>query len=158
MQYSPSWESNRFSVSQEIPRILWNPKVHYRIQNSPPSVPVLRKINPVHPPIPLLEDSVWYYPPIYSWSSKWSLSLCSPHQTLYTPLLSALRETTQNYSSYSSQFSPNRAINISPPRTGIDPRGSPCEICGKNWLWSKLLFFSVFWFSPAVLHVDSTAI
>jgi hypothetical protein len=28
MEQSPSWEANRFSVSQEIPRILWNPKVH----------------------------------------------------------------------------------------------------------------------------------
>jgi hypothetical protein len=25
---SPSWEANRFSASQEIPRILLNPKVH----------------------------------------------------------------------------------------------------------------------------------
>jgi len=26
MEQSPSWEANRFSASQEIPRILWNPK------------------------------------------------------------------------------------------------------------------------------------
>ena len=28
MEQSPSWESNRFSRSQEIPCVLWNPKVH----------------------------------------------------------------------------------------------------------------------------------
>ena len=41
MVQSPSWEANWFAASQEIPRILWNPKVHYRIHKLPPPVLIL---------------------------------------------------------------------------------------------------------------------
>jgi len=94
MEQSPSWEANRFSASQEIPRILWNPKVHYRSHKCPPPVPILGQLDPVYTPtshflkihLNIILPSTPGYP-------KRSLSFRFPHQTPYTPFLSPIRAT-----------------------------------------------------------------
>ena len=104
MVQSPSWEANWFAASQEIPRILWNWKVHYRTHKRPPPVPILCQPNPVHIPTShLLEIHPNIIHPSTPRSPQWSLSLQFPHQDpIRPPLLIDTRHMPSP--SHSSRF------------------------------------------------------
>ena len=88
MVQSPSWEANWFAASQEIPRILWSPKVHYRTHKRPPPVSILGQSNPVHIPTShLLEIRPNIIHPSTRRSTQWYLSLRFPHQDPISPPL-----------------------------------------------------------------------
>ena len=88
MEQIPSWEANCFVASQEIPRISWNLKVHYRTHKRLPPVPILGQPNPVHIPTSHLLE---IHPNIIHRSTprspQWSLSLRFPHQDPIRPPL-----------------------------------------------------------------------
>ena len=72
-----------FSANQEIPRILWDPKVHCRVYKSRPPIPILSQNNPVNSPPPASRFLNIHLPIIVQCtpgSSKWSLSIRFPHQ------------------------------------------------------------------------------
>ena len=94
MAQSPSSEANWFAASQEIPRVLWNPKAHHRTHKTPPPVPILGQLNPVHISTSHLPE---IHPNIIHLSKprspQWSLSLRFPYQDAIRPLSSPIRAT-----------------------------------------------------------------
>jgi hypothetical protein len=80
-ELSPSVEGTTCAATQEFASILWNSKVHYRVQKRPPVVPILSQINPVHTtPTYLTKIRLNFIHPLTSWPSLWSLPLLLSHQ------------------------------------------------------------------------------
>jgi len=74
------WEANRFSASQEIPSVLWNPKVHYRTQQPATSpYPEAQQSRPC-PPSHFLNIYFNIILPSTPGSPTWSLSIRFRHQ------------------------------------------------------------------------------
>jgi len=74
VEQSPLWEADSHSACQEIPLLLWNPKVHFRVQKNQPSFSILSQMNPVRifsPYFPKIHSNIIF--PLTPRSSEWFL-------------------------------------------------------------------------------------
>jgi len=132
MEQSPSWETNRFSASQEILRILWNPKFHYHSPKCPPPVPILSQLDPVHTPTShFLKIHLNIILPSTPGSPKWSLSFRFPHQNpVYVSPLPHTRYMP--HPAHSSRFyQPNSTgwgVQIQGLQQKIEIQAVPCTV------------------------------
>jgi len=144
MVQSPSWEANWFAASQEIPRILWNPKVHYRTHKSPPPVPVLGQPNPVHVPTshlleihPIIHPRCLPYPLLYVvcyslWENYVLLKIqqgVSPQNTrnllLFVAWIRLIFDGTQSWSFVNTAHAHYDFVS---QLSNCQPQGRPCAM------------------------------
>ena len=96
MEHSPSWQANRSSAKHEIPYILWNLKVHYRIHTIPPPFPILNQIDPVHVLPHFSKVNFNIILPFVPGPSKWPPFLKFPHQNSAVTSPPPIRVTCQD--------------------------------------------------------------
>jgi hypothetical protein len=100
--YTPSWRGaqlkhrdnftftvNNHSGSQEIPCLLWNPKIHYCVHKGPSLIRILNQIHPVHT-FPL------HFPKIYS-KIIFLILLCLPSGLFLSGTSETCKVETKSY-------------------------------------------------------------
>jgi len=121
------WEANRFAASQEIPRILWKPKAHYRTHKCPLALPILSN-NPISH---FLEIKLYIVLPSTPRSPKWFL-----HQnSVYASHLLHTRHMSR----------PSHSFRIYHPKNTLLDMNSQSEYkrtCNKNSYGIHLLLLS----------------
>jgi hypothetical protein len=137
MEQSPSWEANSQSASQEIPLLLWNPKVRYHIHKNLSLVLIL---------IPL----VWFL--LYSMKEKpWNGVAISQTATLQTSSLASRGAFTRTRCHYVSLVSFARLQVLQPAFF----HEHQCEVLRnmaeglKYWAWVT------FWLSVLFIQVQN---
>ena len=154
MVQSPSWASNWFAASQEIPRISRNPKVHYRTHKRPPTVSILGQPNPVHiPTTHLLEIHPNITHPSTPRSPQWSPSLRFPHQDpIHPPLL-----TTFPLFCYQDPYNMSQVLVHNPAVRPVIPISILAQVTVRFWI---LVFtapqYGVLWYCVCIEVIPAT--
>ena len=98
MKLSPSSEATNFAATQELPSVLWKPKVHYCVDKRPPLVPIMSQIFSVHTiPSYLSKNHFNIVHPLMPWSSQWFFHSGFPTNILYALIFSFIHAACSIY-------------------------------------------------------------